>query len=323
MRVKGKPGSHIRDSRECRKVWGSEPSHSQGNSRFGRWSPGGLPKLQRPIWGGQISIACGALYINGKLLKRRCLKWALIAHLDIWNTSYDQKKGRESNSREFASFDSRPLKVGNRPEILGCRQRATYRWKDLDESYNFALDRTSIWGLLAKLWGLQSLGSLAGRDFGTPARESRERKAIWMWVSWRVTKYTIRGKVVASPKSGPWWVLCVCVARGSSQHQRCSNYALTSLCGLCAGPCEWISLSILSSPIPELQHAPLPLKVLWARERIPTLPSSAVFHLDSPLSPSRSWECVTMWVLYYANWYMWQYVWLNDYLSLGYLHLKE
>ncbi len=32
---------------------------------------------------GQISMAGCALYINGKLLKRRCLKWARIAHLDI------------------------------------------------------------------------------------------------------------------------------------------------------------------------------------------------------------------------------------------------
>jgi hypothetical protein len=70
-----------------------------------------------------------------------------------------------------------------------------------------------------KVMGLQSLGSPAGRDFGTLARESREsreRKAIWMWVPWRVTEYTIRGKVVTSPKSGPWWVLCVRVARGWS-----------------------------------------------------------------------------------------------------------
>jgi hypothetical protein len=37
-------------------------------------------------------MACGALYINGKLLKRRFLKWARIAHLDVWNVSYDQKK---------------------------------------------------------------------------------------------------------------------------------------------------------------------------------------------------------------------------------------
>jgi hypothetical protein len=48
-----------------------------------------------------------------------------------------------------------------------------------------------------KVMGLQSPGSPAGRDFGTPARESwesRERKAIWMWVPWRVTEYTIRGE---------------------------------------------------------------------------------------------------------------------------------
>jgi hypothetical protein len=64
--------------------------------------------------------------------------------------------------------------------------------------------------------GLQSLGSPVVRDFGTPTRESRERKAIWMWAPWRGPEYTIRGKVVASPKSGPWWILCVCVARGSS-----------------------------------------------------------------------------------------------------------
>jgi len=35
-------------------------------------------------------------------------------------------------------------------------------------------------------------------------RESRERKAIWMWAPWRAAKYSIKGKVVASPKSGPW-----------------------------------------------------------------------------------------------------------------------
>jgi hypothetical protein len=177
-----------------------------------RWTP----KTSETKLRGQISMACGALYINGKLLKRRCLKWARIAHFNVWNASYDQKKVRESNSRESASFDSRPLKVGNRPEILNCTELATYRWKALDESYNFASDRTSIRGLLAKLWGFKVPGVFAGWDFGTPARESRERKAIWMWVPWRVTEYTIRGKVLASPKSGPWWVLCVRVARGWS-----------------------------------------------------------------------------------------------------------
>jgi hypothetical protein len=30
-----------------------------------------------------------------------------------------------------------------------------------------------------------------------------------MWASWRGTKYTVKGKVVASPKSKPWWVLWI------------------------------------------------------------------------------------------------------------------
>ncbi len=75
--------------------------------------------------------------------------------------------------------------------------------------------------------------SQLGRFQGVPGR-----KTIWMWALWRGAKYTIRGRVVASPKFGPWRVLCVCVARGSSQHEKCSNYALTTLCGFCAGLCE-------------------------------------------------------------------------------------
>jgi hypothetical protein len=42
------------------------------------------------------------------------------------------------------------------------------------------------------------------------------QKTIWMWALWKGAEYIIRGKVVASPKSGSWWVLCVHVARGSS-----------------------------------------------------------------------------------------------------------
>jgi hypothetical protein len=32
-------------------------------------------------------------YIIEKILERRCLKWARMTQLDIWNTSYGQKKG--------------------------------------------------------------------------------------------------------------------------------------------------------------------------------------------------------------------------------------
>jgi len=97
---------------------------------------------------GENSMAWGVLYTIRKLLERRCLKWARIAHLDIWNISYGKKKGQKSNWQ----FDSLPLKVRNRSDLLIYRWHVTYHWKVVDEGYNFALDLISIGGLLAKLW---------------------------------------------------------------------------------------------------------------------------------------------------------------------------
>jgi hypothetical protein len=82
----------------------------------------------------------------------------------IWNTSYGQKKGRESNCQ----FDSRPQKVGNRPNLLSCRGRATYHWKALNESYNFSWDRIAIRGSVAKLWGSKVAGVPFGAILGLP-----------------------------------------------------------------------------------------------------------------------------------------------------------
>jgi hypothetical protein len=161
------------------RVWGNEPSHSQVNSHVGSWSPERSPESSERDCRGQNSSPREVLYINGKLLKCRCLKWARIAHLDIWNTSYGQKTARESNSRKSASFDSRPLEVGNRPEILGCRQRATYHWKALDESYNFASDRIAIGALHKKLCALKvprlPTGGISSNPRGSPRSPGREK----------------------------------------------------------------------------------------------------------------------------------------------------
>jgi len=94
-----------------------------------------IPENSEDDLRGQISSPCRVLHINGKLLKCRCPKWARIAHLDILSPSYGQKKGQESNYQ----FDSRPLKVGNRPLPDIASRSATWRWKALDESYNFGL----------------------------------------------------------------------------------------------------------------------------------------------------------------------------------------
>jgi hypothetical protein len=95
-------------------------------------------------------------YIIGNLLECKCLKWARMTNLGIWNTSYGQKKGCESNWQ----FNSWPLKVENHPDFFMCRWRATYRSKTLNKDYNFALDLISIGGLHKKLWPAKSRESL-------------------------------------------------------------------------------------------------------------------------------------------------------------------
>jgi hypothetical protein len=41
------------------------------------------PETSERNFRGQNSMDCDVLYITGKLLELRCLKWACIAHLDI------------------------------------------------------------------------------------------------------------------------------------------------------------------------------------------------------------------------------------------------
>jgi len=78
------------------------------------------------------------------------------------------KEGSESNWQ----FDSRPLKVGNRPDFLAFRWHATYRWKAFKEGYNFSLDLISIGGLHTKLWGPKVAGvptlAISRFPFGSP-----------------------------------------------------------------------------------------------------------------------------------------------------------
>ncbi len=193
------------------RVWGNEPSHSQVNSHVGSWSPEWIPESLERNFRGQNSLPWRILYIIGKLLKLRCLKWARIAHLDIWNTSYGQKKGRKSNWQ----FDSRPLKVRNQPNSLVWWVCVTYHWKALDKGYNFALDLIAIEGLKKKLCAHKVTRVLIVAISGFPLRSLGTKSHLDV-APWRGAEYTIRGEVVASPKSRLWWVLCVQVARGSS-----------------------------------------------------------------------------------------------------------
>ncbi len=126
---------------------------------------------------GQISLHLNDLGVIGKVLKWRCPKWPRMSHLDICSPSYGRKKGQKSNWQ----FDSRPLKVENRPVPDVHSGSATWRWKALLEGYKFGLDFIPIGGRgeelqSPKVSGIQT-GTVSGLHFGSP-RTRIQMKAI-------------------------------------------------------------------------------------------------------------------------------------------------
>jgi hypothetical protein len=108
--------------------------------KSGKLESSRTPESSELEFRGQNTLHWGVFYTIEKVLKYRCPKWPRMSHLDICSPSYGQKKGRESNWQ----FDSRPLKVGNQPFPEVCSRSATWRWKTLDESYNFVSNLVPI-----------------------------------------------------------------------------------------------------------------------------------------------------------------------------------
>ncbi len=115
--------------------------------KSGNLESSGTPKNSELNCRGQNTFNWGVLYTIRKVLTCRCPIWPRMSQLGICSPSYGQKKGRESNWQ----FDSRPLKVGNRPESDVYSRSATWSWKALKESYKIASDLIPIRGLSKKL----------------------------------------------------------------------------------------------------------------------------------------------------------------------------
>jgi hypothetical protein len=113
--------------------------------------------------------------------------------------------------------------------------------RDLQLSFRRQINLSSA----PKVIRLQSRGSPAGRDFGTPARESREsrdKKSIWVPPPRRVTEYTIGSKVVAYSQARG--VVCQVspsspVAVPTPKRPRMSS---NHFVWFHAGPCGWVKL---------------------------------------------------------------------------------
>jgi hypothetical protein len=167
---------------------------------------------------GQNTSHRGVLGVIGKVLKLRYRKCPRIGDSDIYSSSYGQKKGRESNWQ----FDSWPLKVGNRPLSNVRFGSATWRWKDLDEGYNFGSDLVAIQLCSQELWRLKvprvPLGQFRDSISGVPGI-----CAIWMWSPRRAAENTIGSKVVAYSRVRAVVSLVCPSARGKSQHPKVSR----------------------------------------------------------------------------------------------------
>jgi hypothetical protein len=87
------------------------------------------------------------------------------------------------------------------------------------------------------------------------------RNVIWVLVPWPSTEYTIRGKVVAPPKSRSWWILwvhvCPWLIRAPKALKLCTNQLVIWFVQVHVH--NWC-LSFFLIPISGLQHAPLPPK---------------------------------------------------------------
>jgi hypothetical protein len=204
-------------------------------------------------------------------LECRYLKWAHIAHLDIWNTSYGQKKGWKSNWQ----FDSRPLKVENQPDFHACRWCETYYWKN------------SWWGLQLcfrphfnqrsahKVMAPQNRGSPNLGDFETPRTKSyldvspMERCRVY-YKGEGDGFPQVRAMVSLVSPCNPWLILAPKVL------QPCTNHLVLVLCRS-----VWVSEACQLFLVPSRSsNTPLyPSKVLWARERALIPNSSVVFCL--------------------------------------------
>ncbi len=150
-------------------VWGWSPTLGKSEDL----ESSGTPECLELDSKAQNTSHWGVLGVIGKVLKRRCRKWPRIGHLEICSPSYGQKKGRESNWQ----FDSRPLKVGNRPLPDLRIGSAIGRWKDLDAGYKFGSDLVGIGRCSRELWARKVPGLHPGQsrdNFGTPTWESRE-----------------------------------------------------------------------------------------------------------------------------------------------------
>ncbi len=144
--------------------------HSQTNSHFGNWNPNGFPNFHRVV--SRVKTHwIEKLFIPLKALESYIFKMGSHDSFGYLNNKLWLKEVLGVNCQ----FDSQPLKVKNRPDLLVFRWPASYRWKALDKVYKFASNLISIGGLHKKLWASKVVGVPISRISRLPTWESQDK----------------------------------------------------------------------------------------------------------------------------------------------------
>jgi hypothetical protein len=182
--------------------------------KVGKWSPPGLPKTQKTIWGVK-SPCLVALFISMKS------SWSVDAQnglaLTIW-TSAAQVMGKRRAESQIVSLT--PITKSQESTSFRCHLKEcdtaleSSRW-ELQLWFRPRPDPSSGRGAMS----VQSLGTLTWDNFGTPTWESREKEPFGCSLGRELQRILYGGR---------WWlpwvravVSIVCKsARGLSQHPR-------------------------------------------------------------------------------------------------------
>jgi hypothetical protein len=99
--------------------------------------------------------------------------------------------------------------------------------ENFQQGLQFCFGSHFNWSFEKKIMGLQSCGSPNFENFGTPNLGVQGQNDIWVQPLWLITKNTIMGKVVISPKFRPWRVLwvrvCPWFVRAPKMFKLCIN----------------------------------------------------------------------------------------------------
>jgi hypothetical protein len=152
---------------------------------------------------------------------------------------------------------SRPLKVKNHPDFLVCKWRAMYRWKALDDAFNFALKLISIESLHPKLWAPKVARVPILWISGFPLKNPRTK---WHLGDGLVAKHRVhyKGEVDGFPQVRTMVTLMnLCLLVACPWTKNVPTLHWPTCCLVCACLCEWLTHLLLILVPSQSSNTPL------------------------------------------------------------------